>query len=150
MRWTMSCDWAASEMLQEKELEMHLRSFEKILFLVSEDEMPYFYTLSLATKVRQHKLYIIKITHDSLLGFPLFPMHFFPSTSQSTPLIHPCIIQSGLSSNFSLFGGRKISPYIRYIAVRPVHWSRNATVSLGFRLSLMKVKIRKFAEAKWT
>ena len=27
------------EMLQEKELEMHLRSFERILFLVSQDEM---------------------------------------------------------------------------------------------------------------
>ena len=66
------------EMLQEKELEMHLRSFDRILFLVSEDEM-----LSLATKIRQHELYIIKITHDSLLGFALFPMHFFPSISQT-------------------------------------------------------------------
>ena len=39
-------------MLQEKELEMHLRSFERILFLVSEDEMRYFYMLLLATKIR--------------------------------------------------------------------------------------------------
>ena len=136
------------EMLQEKELEMHLRSFERILFLVSEDEMPYFYMLSLATKIRQHKLYTIKITHDSLLGFPLFPMHFFPSISQSTPLIPHCIIQSGLSPNSSLFWGRKMLPYIRYIAVRHVHGNRNATVHHGFRLSLMKVKIRKFAETK--
>ena len=93
------------EMLQEKELEMHLRSFERILFLVSEDEIPYFYMLSLATKIQQHKLYIIKITHDSLLGFPPFSMHFFPSISQSTPLLPPCVIQSGLSAKSSLFWG---------------------------------------------
>ena len=138
------------EILQEKELEMHLRSVERILFLVSEDEMPYFYMLSLATKIRQHKLYIIKITHDSRLGFLLFPMYFFSSISQSTPLIPHCIIQSGLSPNSSLFWGPKMLPYIRYIAVRHVHWNRNATVSHAFRLSLMKVKIRKFAETKWT
>ena len=150
MRWTMSCDWAALWNTSRKRVRNASKKLWENIVLGKWGWNAIF--LHAIIGYQNSATQAIYNKDNSWLSpwlpavpHVLFLFHLAIHTLNS-PLYNTKWPQPQL---LSVLGTQNVALHTVHSG-SSLHWNRNATVHHGFRLSLMKVKIRKFAETKWT